>query len=167
MEISVNASLYFERTEYSAPDLNSKESCNVSEQGNCLVGIDYSTGSQQFLVITSIPKCVDWGENVRVSLICDQRGWAYAVVILVPISVTIALIVAVVLGIVCYYKYSTTTKSANIEMPRSDFNPNPPPNISGNVHTIASDFDPDPPTNNSRSVDKIDPDFNQDYLPEN
>ena len=145
MEISVNASLYFERTEYSAPDLNSKDSCNVSEQGNCLVGIDYSTGSQQFLVITSIPERVDWGENVRVSLICDQRGWAYAVVILVPISVIFALIVAVVLGIVCCCKCSTTTESANIEMPRSDF----------------------PPTNNSGSADKIDPDFNPDYLPEN
>ena len=145
MEISVNASLYFERTEYSAPDLNSKDSCNVSEQGNCLVGIDYSTGSQQFLVITSIPERVDWGENVRVSLICDQRGWAYAVVILVPISVIFALIVAVALGIVCCCKCSTTTESANIEMPRSDF----------------------PPTNNSGSADKIDPDFNPDYLPEN
>ncbi len=105
MEIILSASLYFERTEYSVPDLSSKESCFVSEQGNCLVGIDYSTGSQQFLVITSIPERVDWGENVGVSLICDQRGWAYAVVILVTISVIIILVVAaVVLGIVCYYK---------------------------------------------------------------
>ncbi|XP_064392573.1 uncharacterized protein LOC135340180 [Halichondria panicea] len=105
MEIILSASLYFERTEYSVPDLSSKESCFVSEQGNCLVGIDYSTGSQQFLVITSIPERVDWGENVGVSLICDQRGWAYAVVILVTISVIITLVVAaVVLGIVCYYK---------------------------------------------------------------
>ena len=166
-EIFVNGSLYFERTEYSAPDLNSKESCNVSEQGNCLVGIDYSTGSQQFLVITSIPERVDWGENVEVSLICDQRGWAYAVVILVPISVIIVVIVALMLGIFYCCDCSTTTKSANIEMPRNDFNPDPPPNNSGNVDTIASDFDPDPSTNNSGSVDKIDPDFNPDYLSEN
>ncbi len=105
--------------------MNSKDSCNVSEQGNCLVGIEYGTGSQQFLVITSIPERVDWGENVRVSLICDQRGWAYAVVILVPLSVIIGLIVAVVLGIVCCCKCSSTTESANIEMPRSDCNPDP------------------------------------------
>ncbi len=158
MEISVNASLYFERREYSAPDLNSKDSCNVSEQGNCLVGIEYGTGSQQFLVITSIPERVDWGENVRVSLICDQRGWAYAVVILVPLSVIIGLIVAVVLGIVCCCKCSSTTESANIEMPRSDFNPDPPPTNSGNVDTIASDFNPDPPPNKDTIASDFDPD---------
>ena len=90
--VIVTGSLYFERFEYSAPtDL--VESCNVSKQGQCTIGIPYSTGLQQFLVLTSIPENVDYGENVELTLSCSQRGWTYAVTVLVPLIATIVVTV--------------------------------------------------------------------------
>ncbi len=142
-EIFVNATLNFERTEYSAPLVSTLKSCNVSAQGQCTIGIDYSTGSQDFLVKTSIPERADWEENIRVSLNCDQRGWAYAVVILVPITVVIGIVVAVVLFFVYWCECCTETKSAESDIETSDFNPDPPPSNSGNVDK--RDFNPDPP----------------------
>ena len=62
------------------------------------MGIPYSTGSQTFLVVTSIPPNVDYTENINVQLSCDQRGWAYALVILLPLSVITAAVVAIIVG---------------------------------------------------------------------
>ena len=101
--VLVTASFTFQRFEYSPPvDADPDESCLVSEQGQCTVGIPYSTGSQKFLVVTSIPSNVDYTENIEVGLSCDQRGWAYALVILLPLSVVAAVIVAIIVGYVCY-----------------------------------------------------------------
>ena len=140
-EISVNVTLKFERTEYSAPQFNTSESCTVTKQGQCTVGINYNTGLQNFLIKTSIPDNVNWEENVRVSLNCDQRGWAYAVATLVPLMVVIGIVVVLVLFVVCCCCECTKTESTDIET--NNFNPDFPPSNSENVEK--SDFDPDPP----------------------
>ncbi|XP_064392974.1 uncharacterized protein LOC135340550 [Halichondria panicea] len=103
--VFVSASLTFERFEYSAPAavfLNG--SCVVREQGHCTVPIPYNIIElQEFLVIISMPAVVDYGENIQVSLDCEQRGWAYAVVILVPMAIGITIfLVSLVLLINSY-----------------------------------------------------------------
>ena len=101
--VLVTATLTFERYEYSPPvDVDGDETCSVSEQGQCTVGILYGTGSQTFLVVTSIPPNVDYTENINVQLSCDQRGWAYALVILLPLSVVAAVIVAIIVWCICH-----------------------------------------------------------------
>ena len=98
--ILVTGSLYFERSEYSPP-LDLEQNCSVSQQEQCTIGIPYSTGVQQFLVLTSIPENVDYNEKIELKLSCGQRGWAYAVVVIIPIIATILVIVGT--AIVCYW----------------------------------------------------------------
>ena len=126
-EVFVNVSVSFERTEYSAPDVES--SCDVSERGQCSLSIPYGTGSQSFLVITSIPQTVDWEENISVSVNCDQRGWAYALVVLLPIAVIVGIVLTIVLSIVivCFCKCKKPCKSRTDIIDSSDFDPDPPP----------------------------------------
>ncbi len=92
--VHVSASLTFERSKYSVPPsaiMETDRNCVVNKEGHCHLDIPYKIGSQRFLVTTSIPAMVDFGENIQISLHCDQREWTYAVVILVPVSIVIAI----------------------------------------------------------------------------
>ena len=96
--VTYNVSLSFERFEYNP--LNISSSCSAPSGGRCTVGIPYGTGSQLALVVTNIPENVDWGENVDVKTSCNRRDWAYALVVLIPLLVVIAIVVAITIGIV-------------------------------------------------------------------
>ena len=68
--VLVTATLTFERYEYSPPvDPDGDENCLVSEQGQCTVGIPYSTGSQTFLskgiLYTLIHTCTELPVDIR------------------------------------------------------------------------------------------------------
>ncbi len=112
--VFVSASLTFERFEYSAPaavDLN--RSCVVHEQGRCTVSIPYNIiGLQKFLVNISMPAVVDYGENIGVSLDCERRGWAYAVVILVPMAIGITIILVSLVLFIFHFRTHTCNRHA-------------------------------------------------------
>ena len=97
--------LTVDRFEYESPsiDINStiRDHCAVSTGETCSVDIPYGTGSQQALVITTIPEEVDWAENVSIGTSCSRRHWAYAVVVLVPLFVAAVGIAIVVLVMWC------------------------------------------------------------------
>ena len=91
--------LTFERLEYEPP--RTGDCCAIASGDNCALFIPYGTGSQQILVVTTIPEDVDWDEKVEINTSCDRRDWAYAVVILVPLLL-VTTVVVVVLSIYCY-----------------------------------------------------------------
>ena len=105
--VSYTATIQYERFEYALPAANaSLDLCFASSGSRCTVGIPYSSsGTQQALVTTTIPQFVYWGENVDVSISCNQRGWAIAIVILIPLIVFLAVIGGVVGGILFYFCY--------------------------------------------------------------
>ena len=109
--------LTVDRFEYESPsiDINSTicDHCAVSTGETCSVDIPYSTGSQQALVITTIPEEVDWAENVSIGTSCSRRHWAYAVVVLVPLfaaAVGIAIVVLVMWCCCCVDSDQTETR---------------------------------------------------------
>ena len=83
--------------------MNSSANCSIPVLGQCTVPVPYGS-NYRALIVTDIPENVVWDENVEVNWYCVNRGWAYAVVILVPILTVVALAVAVVVGTVLYCK---------------------------------------------------------------
>ena len=66
--------------------------------------VPYSTGHQTFLVVITTPAVPDYEENISLQLNCGQRGWAYAVVVLIPMIVAALLVAGVIIGLVWYCK---------------------------------------------------------------
>jgi hypothetical protein len=101
IELFYDLTLTVDRFEYESPpvDVNStvRDHCAVSIGETCRVDIPYGTGSQQALVVTTIPEEVDWAENVSIKTSCSRRHWAYAVVVLVSLFVAVVGIAIVVL----------------------------------------------------------------------
>ena len=128
--IFINASFTFERYEYNAPEnIDPDKYCDVESGGRCSFGIPYGTGLQRTLVITSISENIDWEENVSVTVNCGQRGWAYALVILLPMVVVAVIIAVIVLAIVIHYQCGNKSESKPEDEPQNsdDFNPDPDP----------------------------------------
>ena len=149
IELFYDLTLTVERFEYESPtlDVNStvRDRCAVSSGESCSVDIPYGTGSQQALVVTTIPEDVDWGENVGITTSCSRRHWAYAVVVLVPLFVAAVGIAIVVLVICCWccVECDNTETRETVDNPDKVDNPD-------NVDTVAiecNDFD---------NIDKID-----------
>ena len=113
--VSYSATLQYERFEYALPHYNASGElgsfCTAPSRGQCTVTIPYGTGSQQALVVTTIPEGVDWAENVNVNVSCNQRQWAYAVVILLPLLTITAIVASIVTGI-CLYCYKHKTRKS-------------------------------------------------------
>lgn len=99
--LTYDAALSFERFEYDPLGINGS-SCSASSGQQCTVGVPYGTSSQQALVVTNIPENVDWGENVDVKATCSRRDWAYALVVLIPLSVVSILITLLIILCLCY-----------------------------------------------------------------
>ena len=95
--LQLNVTVSFERFEYSTANLTSQANCSITIAGECSLTVPYGS-TYSALIVTDVPENVDWGENVDVTWSCANRGWAYAVVILVPI-VTVAGVIA--LCIIC------------------------------------------------------------------
>ena len=114
--VSYSATLQYERFEYFLPhNCNTSGElgsfCTAPSRGQCTLRIPYGTGSQQALVVTSIPEGVDWAENVDVNVSCNRRHWAYAVVILLPLLTITAIVASIVTGI-CLYCYKHKTRKS-------------------------------------------------------
>ena len=102
-DVSYTATIQYERFEYALPAANaSHDECFALAGSRCTVSIPYGSGSQQALVTTTIPRFVDWGENVDIDLSCNQRGWAVAIVILIPLIVFLAVIGGIIAAI-CFW----------------------------------------------------------------
>ena len=99
-QIAYTVALSFERFEYNTFNISSF--CSAPSRGQCTVDIPYGTGSQQALVVTNIPENVDWTENVDINTSCNRRDWAYALVILLPLLMIIAITTVLILGMVWY-----------------------------------------------------------------
>lgn len=121
IELYYELSLTLSRYEYQPPprEVNStvQNYCAVLSGESCTVDIPYGTGSQQALVVTTIPDSVNWGENVAITTGCSRRHWAYAVVVLVPLLVVIVgiAITALVLYCVCCGFFSKISNTKNID----------------------------------------------------
>ena len=89
----------FQRFEYSTYNLASQANCSIASAGECSVVVPYGS-TYSALIVTDIPENVDWGENVDVTWSCANRGWAYAVVILVPI-LTVMGVIALGIKLLC------------------------------------------------------------------
>lgn len=152
IELYYDLTLAVERFEYESPslDMNStiRDHCAVSSGESCAVDIPYGTGSQQALVVTTIPEDVDWAENVAIKTSCSRRHWAYAVVVLVPlfvVAVGIAFMVLVIWCCCCVGSDQTETSDGVDNTDNIDKVDNP-----DNIDTVAiecNDFD---------NIDKID-----------
>lgn len=90
--LQLTLTLSFERFEYSTSDLASQANCSITSAGECTVTVPYGS-KYRALIVTNTSENVDWEENVDVSWSCANRGWAYAVVILLPIATAVVLIV--------------------------------------------------------------------------
>ena len=94
--VGYSVSLEFERFEYSLPpDDGTAVSCSARSGEQCTVDIPYSTGSQQALVVATIPENVDWRKSFHVNISCNRRHWALAIVVILP-SITVT---AVIVGL--------------------------------------------------------------------
>ena len=150
IEFFYDLTLNVDRFEYESPsnDVNStiRDHCAVSSGETYSVDIPYGTGSQQALVVTTIPEDVDWAENVAVKTSCSRRHWAYVVVVLVPLfvaAVGIAILVLVIWCCCCVDSDQTETNEAVDNLDRVD--------NTDNIDTVAvecTDFD--------NNIDKID-----------
>ena len=112
IKTSYSASLQFERFQYSIPPGNASESshsCFAPSGGKCRVDIPYGTGSQQALVVTTVPENVNWDEKVDMNINCDRRIWAYAIIITLPTLATIFIIVSIATTF-SYYGYRVESK---------------------------------------------------------
>ena len=143
IELYYNLTLAVDRFEYESPltDMNStiRDHCTVSPGETCSVDIPYGTGSQQALVVTTIPEDVDWAENVAIKTSCSRRHWAYAVVVLVPlfvVAVGIAILVVLVIWCCCCVDSDETETREAVDNPDKVEN-------TDNIDTVAvecSDF---------------------------
>lgn len=97
--LQLNVTVSFERFEYSTANLTSQANCSITIAGECSLTVPYGS-TYSALIVTDVPENVDWGENVDVTWSCANRGWAYAVVILVPI-VTVAGVIALCIILRC------------------------------------------------------------------
>ena len=98
--LQLNVTVSFERFEYSTADLASQANCSITSAGKCSVVVPYGS-SYSALIVTDIPENVDWGENVDVTWSCANRGWAYAVVILVPIATIVGFVTLCIIVLCC------------------------------------------------------------------
>ena len=147
IELYYNLTLTVERFEYESPTTDvDRDRCAVSSGGNCAVDIPYGTGTQQVVVVTTIPENVEWGENVDIKTSCSRRHWAYAVVVLVPLFVIAVGITVIVLLICCYccLDFEEVKIDENTRVERVDGADNID---SITVHSTNCDFD---------NIDKID-----------
>ena len=102
--LRLDVTISVERFQYSTSDFDeSIQNCSVPSVGECTLTVPYGS-DYRALIVTDIPDNVDWEENVEVNLGCVSRGWAVAVVVLVPLLTVAGLIAAVIAGIVCYIK---------------------------------------------------------------
>ena len=96
--LRLNLSISFNRFQYSTDDLDSVANCSVDTTGECTLTVPYGS-DYRALIVTDIPDNPDWEENVDVGWHCVERGWAFAVVVLVPITVAAMIIGTIVLAI--------------------------------------------------------------------
>ena len=74
--VDYTVALLFERFEYNIDNISSF--CSTPSGGQCTEDIPYGTGSQQALVVTTIPDSMDWTENVDIKtnyIISRQSGY--------------------------------------------------------------------------------------------
>ena len=110
-----------ERFQYSTSDLDEDESvanCSVPSVGECTLTVPYGS-DYRALIVTDVPDNVNWEENVEVNWHCVSRGWAVAVVVLVPLLTIAGVIGAVIAGIVCYIKRESVKDCFSGRMPSS------------------------------------------------
>ena len=117
LQFSVTISV--ERYQYSTSDLDEDESvanCSVPLVGECTLTVPYGS-DYRALIVTDVPDNVNWEENVEVNLHCVSRGWAVAVVVLVPLLTIAGVIGAVITSIVCYIKRESIKDCFSGQMP--------------------------------------------------
>ena len=117
LQFSVTISV--ERFQYSTSDLDEDESvanCSVPSVGECTLTVPYGS-DYRALIVTDAPDDVNWEENVEVNLHCVSRGWAVAVVVLVPLLTIAGVIGAMITAIVCYIKRESIKDCFSSRMP--------------------------------------------------
>ena len=108
--LRLNVTITVDRFQYSTSksDLNSIANCSVSTIGECSVPVPYSSINYRGLVVTSIPDNPNWEENEEIRLRCVRRGWAIAIVVILPmVFVPIFILVPIVIVALCLYKHDS------------------------------------------------------------
>ena len=106
--LQLNVEISINQSQYSQLNLQSPANCSVPPVGECTLTVPYGS-DYQALIAADIPKDVDWEESVHIDWHCVNRGWAYAVVISVPIIGVLGCIVGSFLGIFCYCNVKSKT----------------------------------------------------------
>ena len=117
--LRLNVTIFVERFQYSTSGLDEDESvanCSVPSVGECTLTVPYGS-DHRALIVTDIPDDVNWEENVDVNWHCVNRGWAVAVVVLVPLLTIAGVIGAVITAIVCYIKRESIKDCFSGRMP--------------------------------------------------
>ena len=88
----VNISL--SRFQYSTTGLTDAPTCSAIAGGQCSLNIPADLANYSALIVTNIPNDNNWEENINIRLHCSSnRGWAYAVVVLVPLLLVVGVII--------------------------------------------------------------------------
>ena len=119
--LRLNLTISIDRFQYSTSTLNSVANCSTSTTGKCSLTVPYGS-NYRALIVTDIPDSPDWEENVKINLHCIARGWAYAVVVLVPIVSVVGCIAALVVCCYCWLKSILKEDPSEHEAPSNHSN---------------------------------------------
>ena len=104
--VLVDIQISLKRYQYEIPIRENSQKCTASsanDASKCTVNIPYSVSSQNIassqsvLAEVSVPANVSWTDGVDLSVNCVRRDWAYTVVIIFFLLVTMCIILAFVI----------------------------------------------------------------------
>ena len=99
----LQASISVSRFQYSTAGLTNAPRCSAVSGGQCSLHIPANLANYSALIVTDLPTNNIWEDNIDTSFHCSStRGWAYAVIVTVPLLLVVGVTITTVILLVVY-----------------------------------------------------------------